>query len=218
MEELQEEEEEEDGEFHTHTPTHMHTHTSTQRSPWVTWLPAGGGVLPTLKALMKRTKIGKKTEGGIVLELSPKNLTTSSKASCSEFKYHCQNPSAHHHSPVHHQRCPHGVQGHLGDSGVLLQLAQSRLVPADEVLQCGVVLHAELPPCQLHPPLELLHITQHVLQAHWRVEKAGRQEERGAGGEEGKEEEDEWGGRSRGKNDAQEQERRRSRRESGGGV
>lgn len=83
VEELQEEEkgeEEEEGEVHTHT--HMHTHTCTQRSIRVPWLPAGSGVIPTLKALMKRTKIGKNTEGGMVLELSPKNLTTSSKASC----------------------------------------------------------------------------------------------------------------------------------------
>lgn len=37
--------------------------------------------LLTLYALMKRTKTGKKTEGGIVFELSPKNVTTSSNAS-----------------------------------------------------------------------------------------------------------------------------------------
>lgn len=37
--------------------------------------------LLTLYALMKRTKTGKKTEGGIVLELSPKNVTASSNAS-----------------------------------------------------------------------------------------------------------------------------------------
>lgn len=189
MEELQEEEngeEEEDkeeGEIHTHT--HMHTHTCTQRSIRVPWLPAGSGVLPTLKALMKRTKIGKNTEGGMVLELSPKNLTTSSKASCGELKDHCQNPSAHRHSPVHHRRRRRGVQGHLGDAGVLLQLAQPRLVPADEVLQRGVVLHTELPPRQLHTPLELLNVTQHVLQAHWggREEgEAGRERSRRAGG------------------------------------
>lgn len=42
------------------------------------WSLAG---LLTLYALIKRTKMGNKTEGGIVLELSPKNFTTSSKAS-----------------------------------------------------------------------------------------------------------------------------------------
>lgn len=48
------------------------------------WQPERGrslACLLTLYALMKRTKTGKKTEGGIVLELSPKNVTASSNAS-----------------------------------------------------------------------------------------------------------------------------------------
>lgn len=42
----------------------------------------------TLYALMKRTKMGKKTDGGIVLELSPKNFTTSSNASWEKKYWH----------------------------------------------------------------------------------------------------------------------------------
>lgn len=55
---------------------------------------------------------------------------------------------------------------HLSDASVLLQLLESRFVPADEVFECAVVLYTELSPGELHAALQLLHVTQHVLQTH----------------------------------------------------
>lgn len=109
--------------------------------------------------------MGKKTEGGIVFELSPKNFTTSSKASCGDLK---EAQSAHKFSQCAniYLRHPRGVRLHLSDSCVLLQLVEARFVPADEVFERGVVLDAELSPGELHTALQFFHITEDVLQTH----------------------------------------------------
>lgn len=55
---------------------------------------------------------------------------------------------------------------YLSDACVLLQLAESGFVPADEVFKCGIVLNTELSPGELHATLQVLHIRQNVLQTH----------------------------------------------------
>lgn len=55
---------------------------------------------------------------------------------------------------------------HLSNACVFLQLGEARFIPADEIFERGVVRHTELSPGELHASLQLLYVTQDILQTH----------------------------------------------------
>lgn len=57
---------------------------------------------------------------------------------------------------------------HLGRACVALQPLELPLAAAQEAAQHRALVLPTLPPQQLHPPAQLLHIQQHILQGHCR--------------------------------------------------
>lgn len=114
---------------------------------------------------MNLTKTGKKTEGGVVLEFSPKYSTAESYTSW-ETKQNLQL----------HVRRAYVQRGHrraltnadLGGRSVGGERVKQRGVPAEEVLQHGAVsFHRGLPPGDLHAALQSAHVLQDAVQGDY---------------------------------------------------